>query len=255
LTNWNQTFLLLYLTLSLYICFRFWHSGRRDLHSYDQVLNTESTRAGPSSYAPSVRLLKWTYFNAEHSFVWTLMVVLVYWSTEFPHWLQNGERNATELFINICVHGITFVIIGTDLFLSRVEIVFAHLAYTLPLSGLYVLTNLLYDKLGGGFLYQSQKTIRNGTTRESGRLSLPRHRLATLAVSTAHFVAMFLFVCVCGDCAVLKWDSWVSGAAVLGVSLLLVFVLFPAGHFVCRLRNKLSGNRSPIEGESFFTVR
>ena len=94
LTNWNQTSLLLYLTCSLYICARHWWGSQARAssgsashadHLADIYVVDQSHRDAPlSAYTPSATLLRFTYAIFEHSFAWTYLVVLIYWTTEFP---------------------------------------------------------------------------------------------------------------------------------------------------------------------------
>jgi hypothetical protein len=146
LTNWNQTSLCIYLTCSLWICWQ----HKRGRHSSVE----EGTRAGASSYQPAQWFVRFTYFMTEHAFVWTLLVVLLYWTTEFPHWLTENNRSTYELFANISVHGITMIIIGSDVWLGRVEFVFQHVHYILAVSVLYTACNGIYCAIAGGYLYQ-----------------------------------------------------------------------------------------------------
>ena len=52
------------------------------------------------------------------------------------------------------MHGMTLLIITTDLLLNRIEFVFTHLCYTLPVSVIYVIVNGVYCKIAGGHIYE-----------------------------------------------------------------------------------------------------
>lgn len=51
----------------------------------------------------------------------------------------------------------TMILICIDLFLNRVEFVFSHLIYTLPISVIYVTVNGVYCLVAGGYIYEVLK--------------------------------------------------------------------------------------------------
>lgn len=196
LTHWNQTSVLLYLGSSLYICARHW-LGRKAPH----LPEADTTRAGSSSYTPSSALLRFSFLALEHSVAWTTLVVLVYWSTEFPSFLRRHDAAGYVFFLNVAIHGLIMALIYTDLMLSRVEFVLGHLAYTLPISALYLAVNGIYCAVAGGFIYE-----------------------------------------------VLKWTNFVTAVAAIGCALFIV-LMFPVGHWLCKQRNRISGNQAPVTGK------
>lgn len=196
LTHWNQTSVLLYLGSSLYICARHW-LGRKAAH----LSEPDTTRAGSSSYTPSPALLRFSFVAMEHSAAWTALVVLVYWSTEFPSYMKRHDAAGYVFFLNVAIHALIMLVVYTDLMLNRVEFVLSHLAYTLPVSAVYVAVNGIYCAVAGGFIYE-----------------------------------------------VLKWNNFVTAVAVVGCALFII-LMFPVGHWLCKQRNKLSGNQAPVTGK------
>jgi hypothetical protein len=147
LTNWNHTSIFIYFNLSCYICVRNYIARAKstDLEAAGQQ--------GQSSYVPNTRLLRFTYGMMEHSFAWTCLVVVVYWSTEFPNWVHT-DPTAMDKFTNACIHAVTFLLITTDLLLNRIEFVWPHLVYTMTISIVYLMVNGIYCRIAGGFIYQ-----------------------------------------------------------------------------------------------------
>ena len=50
----------------------------------------------------------------------------------------------------------------------------------------------------------------------------------------------------------LQWNSWISYAVAVGCLALIACVLWPLGHLYTRMRNRCSGNKSPVPQGSRF---
>jgi len=178
LTNWNQSAILFYLSASFYVCLRH-HLGRpvqlkidvAPLHGMrkgETYASSSSPDVGVahekdphdheihSDYVAPSWLLKVCYVGMEHAFSWTCLVVLVYWTTEFPVFLDRSPTSY-DVFSTVCAHAITGVIISVDLALNRIEFIWGHVLYTLALSAVYLVVNGVYCAIVGGFIYQILK--------------------------------------------------------------------------------------------------
>jgi len=138
LTNWNETFLTIYLLCSTYICARHYFERREDVVD---IYASRPLSAVATSYRPSVFLLRATFYLAEHCFAWTCLVMCMvsmharaaccnqrssctvaamltalqypfalpvvcvcqYWTSEFPHSLTTTGIHAVPFFWNLLV--------------------------------------------------------------------------------------------------------------------------------------------------------
>jgi hypothetical protein len=151
LTNWNHTAQLLYFTLTAYLALRSYF-GRQDAASRSLNIDEHGSKY-TGTYHPSARLLRISFVLMQHCFAWTVLVVLVYWTTEFPKWVTQ-DPSQTSQFSNACIHGVTMVMITIDLLLNRIEYVWPHVLYTIAVSFLYLGVNLTYSLANHTFVYQ-----------------------------------------------------------------------------------------------------